>query len=248
MVAGIAVSGVTQTITATVTTVGTYSISTTANGVTFAGSGTFAGTGAQNIVLTTSGTPTAAGSNTFTLNTTPNCGFSRTTVVFCASGATTVVEVYQWGRGSDGHQCRTSATTATLSSSDQPGHGEFILAPSAPNDWRNPQNTNLWQGVNGVNNPCPSGYRIPTQAELNAERLSWSTDDAAGAFASPLKLPMSGFRNNSNGSLLNVGIIGLYWSGTVSSTWAHYLDFDSGGAYMSTGRRANGRSVRCLKD
>jgi uncharacterized protein (TIGR02145 family) len=279
MVAGIAVSGVTQTITATVTTVGTYSISTTANGVTFAGSGTFAGTGAQNIVLTASGTPTAAGSNTFTLNTTPNCGFSRTTVVFCASGATTVVEVisstgktwmdrnlgasqvatsstdansygdlYQWGRGSDGHQCRTSATTATLSSSDQPGHGEFILAPSAPNDWRNPQNTNLWQGVNGVNNPCPSGYRIPTQAELNAERLSWSTDDAAGAFASPLKLPMAGFRGNANGSLLSVGFSGRYWSGTVSSTWAHYLDFDSGGAYMSTGRRANGRSVRCLKD
>jgi hypothetical protein len=79
MTAGVAVSGVTQTITATVTTVGTYSISTTANGVTFAGSGTFSATGAQNIVLTATGTPTAAGSNSFTLNTTPNCSFSRTT-------------------------------------------------------------------------------------------------------------------------------------------------------------------------
>jgi hypothetical protein len=75
-------AGVTQTITADVTTVGTYSISTTnANGVTFTGSGTFAGIGAQNIVLTASGTPTAAGSNTFTLNTTPNCSFSRTTAL-----------------------------------------------------------------------------------------------------------------------------------------------------------------------
>jgi hypothetical protein len=277
MVAGIAVSGVTQTITATVTTVGTYSISTTANGVTFAGSGTFAGTGAQNIVLTASGTPTAAGSNTFTLNTTPNCGFSRTTVVFCASGATTVVEVisstgktwmdrnlgasqvatsstdansygdlYQWGRGSDGHQCRTSATTATLSSGDQPGHGEFILAPSAPNDWRSPQNTNLWQGVNGVNNPCPSGYRLPTEAELDAERLSWSSNNAAGAFASPLKLPMAGFRSSS-GSLLGVGF-GLYWSSTVSSTRARNLNFDSGGAVFGYFVRASGGSVRCLKD
>jgi LysM repeat protein len=80
MTSGISVSGVTQTITATVTTVGTYAISTTANGVTFAASGTFAGTGAQNIVLTATGTPTAAGNNSFTLDTTPNCSFSRTTV------------------------------------------------------------------------------------------------------------------------------------------------------------------------
>ena len=80
MNAGFSVLGVTQTITATVTTVGNYSISATANGVTFAGAGTFAGTGAQNIVLTATGTPTAAGGNTFTLNTTPNCNFSRITV------------------------------------------------------------------------------------------------------------------------------------------------------------------------
>ena len=35
-------------------------------------------------------------------------------------------DLYQWGRFSDGHQCRTSATTATLSSIDQPAHGDFI--------------------------------------------------------------------------------------------------------------------------
>ena len=79
MTVGVAVTGVTQTITATVTTIGTYSISTTANGVTFAASGTFAATGAQNIMLTATGTPTAVGSNSFTLNTTPNCSFTRTT-------------------------------------------------------------------------------------------------------------------------------------------------------------------------
>jgi hypothetical protein len=62
MTTGVSVSGVTQTITATVTTVGTYSISTTtANGVTFAASGTFAGTGAQTIVLTAKGTPSTWG-------------------------------------------------------------------------------------------------------------------------------------------------------------------------------------------
>ncbi|NDB36338.1 MAG: hypothetical protein EB023_13595, partial [Flavobacteriia bacterium] len=83
-------------------------------------------------------------------------------------------DLYQWGRRTDGHQCRTSPTTGTLSSVDQPAHGSFILAPNAPYDWRSPQNANLWQGVNGVNNPCPSGYRLPTETELNNERLSWS--------------------------------------------------------------------------
>ena len=37
-------------------------------------------------------------------------------------------DLYQWGRFSDGHQCRTSATTSTLSSIDQPAHGDFIYS------------------------------------------------------------------------------------------------------------------------
>jgi uncharacterized protein (TIGR02145 family) len=82
MSAGVAIEAgtVTQTITATVTRTGTYTISTTANGVTFAKSGAFSTTGAQNIILEATGTPTATGSNTFTLNTTPNCSYSRTTI------------------------------------------------------------------------------------------------------------------------------------------------------------------------
>jgi hypothetical protein len=100
--------------------------------------------------------------------------------------------LYQWGRGTDGHQIRTSGTTSTLSGSNTPGHGNFILAPNSPYDWRSPQNDNLWQGVNGINNPCPAGYRLPTEAEWNAERQSWSSNNAAGAFASPLKLPVAG--------------------------------------------------------
>jgi uncharacterized protein (TIGR02145 family) len=157
-------------------------------------------------------------------------------------------DLYQWGRGTDGHQIRTSATTATLSSIDQPAHGNFILAPSAPYDWRSPQNTNLWQGVNGINNPCPSSYRIPTETELVAERASWSTDNSAGAFGSVLKLPMAGGRNGGNGSLDDVGTSGNYWSSTVSSTYSSLLYFDSGNAGMFTYYRSYGRAVRCLKD
>ncbi len=165
--------------------------------------------------------------------------------------------LYQWGRGSDGHQCvnryagdgvTTSSTNGNNSSTDTPGHGDFITEGSSPYDWRSPQNNNLWQGVNGINNPCPSGYRLPTEAELNAERAIFPTQNASGAYNSVLKLPVAGIRNGSNGSLLVVGTNGLYWSSTVSGTSALSLRFDSSSALMITDRRANGGSVRCLKD
>jgi len=157
-------------------------------------------------------------------------------------------DLYQWGRRSDGHQCRTSATTATLSSVDQPANGNFIFAPNAPYDWRSPQNVNLWQGVNGVNNPCPSGYRLPTETEINTERLSWSTNNSVGAFASPLKFPMAGYSDWIDGSLSIVGSEGSYWSSTVSSTNSRRLGFSSSNTSMYNNYRANGYSVRCLKD
>ncbi|HUX97512.1 MAG TPA: hypothetical protein VMV47_17395, partial [Bacteroidales bacterium] len=167
-------------------------------------------------------------------------------VATSSTDAASYGDLYQWGRAADGHQIRTSGTTSTLSGTDTPGHANFILATS---DWRSPQNTDLWQGVNGVNNPCPTGFRIPTNAELDAERASWSSQNAAGAFASPLKLPLAGLRHFSVGSLVNVGVAGYYWNSTVYSTYSWSLVFGSGSTQMySGGYRATGYSVRCIKD
>jgi uncharacterized protein (TIGR02145 family) len=173
-----------------------------------------------------------------------NLGASQ--VATSSTDAVSFGDLYQWGRGSDGHQIRTSVTTTTLSSSDTPGHDNFILAPNSPWDWRNPQYTNFWQGVSGVNNPCPIGYRLPTEAEWDAERLSWSSNDAAGAFASPLKLSVAGTRLYSNGSLNDVGSEGGYWSSSAAGTL--FLSFGSSGAYIGSDYRAYGFSVRCIKD
>jgi hypothetical protein len=167
-----------------------------------------------------------------------------TQVATSSTDANSYGDLYQWGRGADGHQCRTSATTSTSSSTDQPGHGDFIFSAS---DWRSSANTNLWQGVNGVNNPCPSGYRIPTYQELDAERLSWSSNNSAGAFASPLKLPLAGYRG-IDGSLVDVGAYGSYWSSTVNGAYSRNLFFYSGYANMDFNHRASGFSVRCLKN
>ena len=162
-------------------------------------------------------------------------------------------DLYQWGRRSDGHQCRNSVTTATLSSTNTPSNGNYISSPSSPWDWRSPQNTNLWQGVFGVNNPCPSGYRLPTNTELNTEYLSWveapinSTNTSDGAYSSPLKLPLAGGRSSS-GSLLSVGGFGNYWSSSISSTSSILLTFSSSVTNMNNNRRANGNSIRCIKN
>ena len=175
-----------------------------------------------------------------------NLGASQ--VATSSTDAAAYGDLYQWGRATDGHESRTSGTTATLATSDTPGHGNFITTGSSPYDWRSPQNDNLWQGVSGTNNPCPSGYRLPTAAELEEERLSWSSNNAAGAFASPLKLPVAGYRNYSSGSLNDVGSYGDYWSSTVNGTNARNLYFYSSNALMSSDGRAYGFSVRCLKD
>lgn len=170
------------------------------------------------------------------------------TQVATSNDAASFGDLYQWGRGTDGHQLRTSGTTSTLSTSaDVPGHGNFILAPYLY-DWRVPGNNNLWQGINGTNNPCPAGYRIPTETELDTERASWSSNDATGAFASPLNFPVAGFRHGSNGLFYGVGSSGRCWSSAVDGTRARYLHFGDGDADMGSDRRSHGCSVRCIKD
>ena len=174
-----------------------------------------------------------------------NLGASR--VAISSTDTDAYGDLFQWGRLDDGHQDRNSPTTTTLSSSDVPGHGDFIVGMGSPFDWRSPQNDNLWQGVSGPNNSCPPGWRIPTEAEWHAELQSWISNNSDGAFASPLKLPVAGYRS-SGGSLNLVGSAGYYWSSTVDDSYSRSLNFSSSNAHMFSGYRARGFSVRCLKD
>jgi hypothetical protein len=119
MTAGTAVTGVTQTIIATVETKGSYNITATANGVTFAGSGNFLGTGSQNIVLTATGTPTVSGLHSYTINTTPSCTFSRTVVTNPTSGGSAVVS---------GYTCNTASAGTMTASAEVSGVTQTITA------------------------------------------------------------------------------------------------------------------------
>ena len=71
----------TITLNVNVTTIGTWSVTTApaVNGIIFSGNGSFTNTGAQTIVLTAAGTPTAAGTFTFTVTGgTATCTFQLT--------------------------------------------------------------------------------------------------------------------------------------------------------------------------
>ena len=171
-----------------------------------------------------------------------NLGASR--VATSSTDSLAYGDLYQWGRFTDGHESRTSSTSDTSSTTDTPGHGDFITAVS----WQSPQNDTLWQGVSGTNNPCPSGYRLPTDAEFNTELANWDSNDPEGAFASNLKLTVAGYRYYGTGTLTDVGSHGRYWSSTVHTTSARYLYFNTSVADTHRSTRAYGYSVRCIKD
>jgi uncharacterized protein (TIGR02145 family) len=261
----------------TVTSTGVTGLTATLSSGTFLnGSGTLT----YNITGTPSSAGTASfainiGGQTCTLTRTVSAA------VTCLVGATTVVDVvnattgktwmdrnlgahqvatsstdalaygdyFQFGRSADGHQCRNSSTTTTRSSVDVPGNATFILHS---NGWRT-STTELWNGVNGVNNPCPTGYRLPTSAEFTSEANSWSSQGIAGAFASNRKWTLSGGRVGDTGNMIWLGDTGYFWSSTwSSSTNSLGIMMNLGNGYVTTSgtqtNQANGFPVRCIKN
>ncbi|OXA84497.1 hypothetical protein B0A66_20980, partial [Flavobacterium hercynium] len=272
MEAGVPVSGVSQTITATVSVPGSYDISATENGVTFSARGNFTSAGNHDIVLHAAGTPVAAGNHTFALNTSPNsCSFTRTTEIPTVVGgsgkiwmaynlgatapatsmtdATQYGDLYQWGRGTDGHEKLNSPTTPTIARTDSPGHGNYIMAITSPFNWRSPTNYNLWQGVNGINNPCPSGFRLPTKTEWDDEVARSNITDRATAYNSVLKLPVPGFRS-VDGTYHGVGQSGAYWTSNTRAITSQFsiIYVFANNANPGTSSPAQGMSIRCIKD
>ena len=85
---------------------------------------------------------------------------------------------------------------------------EREIGDNSPIDWRTPQNNNLWQGVSGTNNPCPAGFRLPTETELETEKeLTNATalnKEAAQAFAT-LSSEAKRTANNFENLKTNIG-------------------------------------------
>ena len=175
-----------------------------------------------------------------------NLGASQ--VATSSTDAASYGDLYQWGRDSDGHQIRTSSQRSTAATSATAGHGDFIKTVGATDfNWTNfAGEDTLWQS--GLNDPCPAGYRVPTQIELDTERLSWTNNNAAGAMNSPLKLPLAGTRRRASGAVDNEGSTVSYWSSTVNGVYGRRLNITGSSADILNALRGYGNSVRCIKE
>ncbi|MBT1701291.1 hypothetical protein KK083_30645 [Fulvivirgaceae bacterium PWU4] len=170
-------------------------------------------------------------------------------------------DLFQWGRLADGHQLvtrdglndanihaingSTSFNPLQTSSTNTPNHSLFIINWDGPFDWRVPQNNNLWQGVNGINNPCPSGWRVPTAAEWSAENLGTISQ----AYAK-LKITLSGLHAGDDDGFYQSNT-GRYWTTTIpdpADFWVTHASINGTGTSLSIFARANGAACRCIKD
>jgi len=117
---------------------------------------------------------------------------------------------------------------------------------------------------NNLKDPCPQGWRLPTQNELNSLINSGSffgeVNGVPGRFFGGgdkrVFFPAAGYRNANlnppgNGELKGVGNFGRYWSmapinNTAGTTYA--LNFDSTTASLVGYTRNFGYSARCVKN
>lgn len=157
-------------------------------------------------------------------------------------------DLYQWGRNSDGHQIRTSATSFGPVASGSEG-SNFIVTSISVDDWLTAGDTTRWNGSEkGLHDPCPTGFRVPTRAEWDTEVKAWPSFNSAGAFASPLRLTLAGFRDHGSGNVYAHDYNGYYCSSTTSGNRAYYLDVGQNSlAIHLLLRKSKGCSVRCIK-
>jgi len=111
-----------------------------------------------------------------------------------------------------------------------------------------------------ANDPCPTGWRVPTpteQQKLVDSDSEWTIlNGVPGRFFGngdrKVFLPAAGRRlGYGGGSLDDVDKNGYYWSGTPypgSSEGAYYMYFHSGNSYTYNGSRSFGYSVRCVAE
>jgi hypothetical protein len=168
-------------------------------------------------------------------------------------------DYYQWGRPEDGHQAQyrinnnSSGFTNTKSSTSVPTNSLWIVPTDNSNDWLSTPDNTLWAGANPATNPCPVGFRIPTESEWEAERITWSSNKAAGAFASPLKLTIPGMLTgfgSSGATYTAKDSFGQYLTQSANTNGgARYFGIETNNAWFDQNYyKWHGMSVRCIKN
>ena len=243
--------------------------------------------------ITISGTPTASGTFNYTVPLSGGCGSVNATGTliiepfdcgaFIADGVWKTFKChnlgadasanpftpdwklngsyYQWGRLNPSASAPTGTSSAQANSGAISGWSQSNVAGDA---WTDASKTG--------NDPCPAGFRVPTEQNwaavanttLNPDGTyvgSWVVDATnyssgmrIGTGNSGLYLPAAGVRRSTDGILLGRGDEGDYWSSTQVSTvttnsWFLYFRGVLSNRTYPVSRNASrvaGMSVRCI--
>ena len=167
--------------------------------------------------------------------------------------------LYQWGRGNDGHELKSSETSTT-----QQGANTNVNFISGNKDWLATKDNFRWIGQDGVAkgayDPCPTKFRLPTDRELRAEIEDYHTrGNDQHNLIDNLKFTLAGRRNYLSGEKELESLHGYYWTSTFDTDF--YPDYTRGimvqaetdlpvnfTAKTNLWERAFGFSVRCIKE
>jgi len=186
----------------------------------------------------------------------------KSTAVACLAGEITIGGVTWAGSNISGRQMFSPRpdslgmlyqfNNATPYTSSDPLRPEWKTDAAAAGDWQM------------VLDPCPQGWRLPTNVELQAlanAGSAWYTGYAVpgrfyGANASSANridnkgcvfLPAAGLRSEETGWLFNQKLYGYYWSNKQYDGNSMYLFLYNNGSAMSSGGKHFAYSVRCVK-
>jgi len=181
--------------------------------------------------------------------------------------------VFQWGRNTPftllpnlTDDQKIAGPLAYNIANNSANINKFIMNPIAPYDWLKDtpevvaSRNKLWGNGKDEDNPCPSGWRIPTRVELEklvaAYLVNKTIERDKCRFVFPgddgqyLYFPYAGWLN------FNIGNTSLYarilsWSCEIdpSETLAYYLNIYESGHYegIHTHQYGYGFGVRCVR-
>ena len=127
-------------------------------------------------------------------------------------------------------------------------------------------NGNWTPNAKGPQDPCPAGFRVPSQAEWIAVRNNNTASRTASdwnisatnfgtalhygpdASTKLLTLPAAGTRSRTNGALEERGVFGYFWSSTEDGIYAYNFYFQNVDEYPANNYRDRGFSVRCIAE
>ncbi len=168
--------------------------------------------------------------------------------------------LYQWGRGADGHQKRNSTAKSTNPDIFPYSSPFYETSSSGQFDWLSTTGGNeetsgfiterqaSWSSST-INSVCPTGWYVPSKSELTALASAEGIVGSATAFSSPLHFALSGSRS-AGASLEHANVEGFIWSTDTSgktNNTAEAFTYTDAGTLWSSAYRATGYSVRCLK-